>query len=78
MVTVFNRKELILTYSMELQAMVRDILSKHDIDYSISTMGNLWRTTRGFGFNPVTQTEYKIYVRRKDYEKAVFLLNEKE
>ncbi len=76
MITILNRKELMITYSLELQAKIRNLLSAHNIDYSISTTGNLWRNSaQGLGFNPATRTEYKIYVKRKDYEKAVFLLN---
>ena len=37
MITVFNRKELIVTMSMDIQAKVRDILATNNIDYSIKT-----------------------------------------
>ena len=38
MITVFNRKELIVTMEMNRQAEVRDILSKNNIEYIIKTV----------------------------------------
>ena len=37
MITIFNRKELILTTEMNRQAQVRDILSQNGIDYTVKT-----------------------------------------
>lgn len=81
MITIFNRKELFITYSLEKQAEIRNLLSAHKIEYTISTMGNFWQTnSRGNGnILPIgTQTEYKIYVKRQDYEEAVYILNVNE
>ncbi|MEA5057017.1 MAG: hypothetical protein VB047_05600 [Anaerotignum propionicum] len=76
MITIFNRKELFITYSLEKQAEIRNLLSAHKIEYTISTMGNTWKAnSRGFGINTLAQIEYKIYVKKEDYEKAVFFLN---
>lgn len=76
MITIFNRKELFIPYSLEKQAEIRNLLSAHKIEYTISTMGNTWQAnSRGFGINTLAQIEYKIYVKKKDYEKAVFFLN---
>ena len=38
MLTIFNRRELLNTFSMEEQNRVRDILSQHRIDYRIKTV----------------------------------------
>jgi len=79
MITIFNRKELFITYSLEKQWQIRNLLSAQKIEYLISTMGNFWQTdSRGVGYNiPVrAQTEYKIYVKKKDYDKAVYILDE--
>ena len=38
MITVFNRKELIVTMEMNRQAEVRDILSNNNIEYIIKTV----------------------------------------
>ena len=76
MITIFNRKELFIPYSLEKQAEIRNLLSAHKIEYTISTMGNTWQAnSRGFGINTLAQIEYKIYVKKEDYEKAVFFLN---
>ncbi|AMJ42061.1 hypothetical protein [Anaerotignum propionicum] len=76
MITIFNRKELFITYSLEKQAEIRNLLSAHKIEYTISTMGNTWQAnSRGFDINTLAQIEYKIYVKKEDYEKAVFFLN---
>ena len=79
MITVFNRKELIITMEMNRQAKVRDILSQNGVDYTVKTtnleaapiLGNRRARTGSFGINPDFSYEYKIYVHKKDYEKAV-------
>lgn len=78
MITIFNRKELIITYSLEKQAKIRNLLSAHNIDYAISTLGNMIRNTTpsNLDIRIDAPTEYKIYVKKKDYEKAVHILNE--
>ncbi|WP_304507422.1 hypothetical protein [Anaerotignum sp.] len=78
MITIFNRKELIITYSLEKEAKIRNLLSTHNIDYTISTLGNMMRniTPSSLDIRIDVPTEYKIYVKRKDYEKAVHILNE--
>ena len=82
MITVFNRKELIITMEMNRQAEVRDILSQNGIDYTVKTtnletapiLGNRREHTGRFGINPDYTYEHKIYVHKKDYEKAVSLI----
>lgn len=78
MITIFNRKELTITYSMEKEAKIRNLLSAHNIDYSISTLGNMMQnmTPSRVGIRVDVPTEYRIFVKKKDYEKAVHLLNE--
>lgn len=82
MITVFNRKELIITMEMSRQAEVRSILSQNGIDYTVKTTNlqtvPLFGSTRGrtgsCGINPDYSYEYKIYVHKKDFEKAAFLI----
>ncbi len=82
MITVFNRKELIITMEMNRQAKVRDILSQNGVDYTVKTtnletapiLGNRRAHTGSFGINPNYSYEYKIYVHKKDYAKAVSLI----
>lgn len=82
MITVFNRKELIITMEMNRQAQVRDILYQNGIDYTVKTtnpetapiLGDRRGYTGSFGINPDYSYEYKIYVHKKDYEKAAALI----
>ena len=82
MITVFNRKELIITMEMNRQAQVRDILSQNGIDYTVKTtnpetapiLGDRRGYTGSIGINPDYSYEYKIYVHKKDYEKAAALI----
>ena len=57
-ITMFNKKQLILTYDMIIEAKVRDILASNNIDYVINPVMLSWNATRA---------EYKIYVRKCDY-----------
>lgn len=80
MITIFNRRELLCTFDMKKQAEVRDILWKFDIPYEVrvSDRADIFL---GGTMNPEThsqqpehQTEYLIYVKKEDYEKALFLV----
>ena len=81
MITVFNRKELLITFDMKRQHEVRDILAANNIDYiikvanlmSASSFGGRARTG-SFGVNQKSSYEYKIYVRKKDYDYALKLI----
>lgn len=67
MITIFNRRQLIITYDMLIQAKIRDILAANKMDYYI---------------NPVMfaggsrAAEYKIYVRKADYDYACYLIKD--
>lgn len=83
MIAVWNRKELIITMDIAQQAAVRDILSQNGIEYKVKTI-NLQSATfagaersrlGGLGINQKYSYEYKIYVHKKDYEKAKYLIN---
>lgn len=80
MITVFNRKELLCTFDMKKQAEVRDILWKFDISYEVrvSDRADVFvggRMTGQVSVVPEHQTEYLIYVKKEDYERAAFLVN---
>ncbi len=80
MITIFNRRELLTTYSMEKQAQVRDALSQNGINYRIKTdsrsSGSYTRGRTGsFGQSSNYAYQYTIYVHRSDYEKACYLIN---
>ena len=83
MITIFKRKELSVTLSMEVQSKIREILTANNIDYLIKTknlQASPWlsnnRARTGSAFiNSANSYEYKIYVRKEDYEKAIHLIN---
>lgn len=82
MITIFNRKELIVTTEMNRQAQVRDILSQNGIDYTVKTtnlqtapiVGSSRGRVGSFGINQNYSYEYKIYVHKKDLERAAYLI----
>lgn len=78
MLTIFNRKELIVTMDIHLQAEIRDVLAQNGIDYTVKTK-NLQNSgvldsqrghTGNMGIDQSYSYEYKIYVHKKDYEAA--------
>lgn len=82
MITIFNRKELLITMDMKRQSDVRDILSANNIKYTVKTT-NLQRAhERGenraklgsFGIKQDYSYEYKIFVHRNDYDKALRMI----
>lgn len=86
MITIFNRRELAVTFEMKKQAEIRELLSLHGIEYQIKTMN---RTSPGWlpvssGTRARTGTQgikmeyaytYKIYVKKSDYKKARAVIN---
>ena len=64
MITIFNRKQLIITYDITIQSKIRDILAANGVDYTI------------MGLYGSTRAEYKIYVHKKDYEQACYLIKD--
>jgi hypothetical protein len=77
MITVFNRKELVTTYSMEEQANIREKLKSNKIDYRLKTI-NRNSKLRGniviIGQNVKESYEYIFYVNKSDYDNAKFLI----
>lgn len=82
MITILNRKELAVTMDMNRQSEIRTILSNNNIDYSIKTtnlqsaplVGSRRGRTGNFGINQDYSYEYKIYVNKDDYDKAIHLI----
>lgn len=86
MITVFNRKELLITYDIKVQSDVRTILQNHSIDYDVKVTNRLSPSSMGTGSRAQTGSmgndldkiyEYKIYVKKSDYERAVDLIKQK-
>lgn len=78
MITVFNRKELLITFNMKRQYEVRDILAANNIDYTIKVENPMSASSFGrrgnFGISQDSSYEYKIYVHKKDYDYALKLI----
>ena len=83
MITIFDRKELTVTRSMEEQARIRDILATHQIDYQVKTVDRSSPTSFSAGTRARIGScgeraelahEYAIYVKKKDLEKAAYLI----
>jgi len=83
MLTIFNRRELLTTCSMEEQNRVRDILAQNGIDYRVKTVNPTARSTFGasgrsrtgsFGVNMDCAYQYYIYVHKDDFARAQSLL----
>lgn len=84
MLTIFNRKELTTTFSIQKQSKVRSILSSNNIKYYIktvnrnspSTFSDTRSRTGTFGQNMELAYQYIIYVHKKDYDKALAIINQ--
>ena len=82
MITIFTRKELLITFDMKRQSEVRDILAINGVNYIIKVTNRLSASPFGssrarigsFGMNQNSAYEYKIYVHKKDYDKALKLI----
>ena len=78
MITILNRKELFLTFSMEECSRIKNILCDNNIEFYIKTSTrDFWnrRRTGSFGVNMNYNYEYKFFVKGSDYEKAIYLIN---
>ena len=83
MIHIFNRKELLITWSMTELAAIRDILASSHVEYTVKT-GSLARTspysagsrarTGSLGIRTDALYQFIIYVRKTDYEKARLLI----
>ena len=82
MITIFTRRELLITFDMKRQSDVRDILSANGIKYAVKVtsrqnaaiLGSSRARTGSFGMNTDLSYEYKIYVHKNDYDNAMRLI----
>lgn len=77
MITILNRRELVVTFSMKEQAQIRESLAAANIKYRMKVVDrNLTSERRSaVGQNPSLQKEYVFYVHKADLQKAKGLLN---
>ena len=83
MITIFNRKELTVTFDLNEQSRVRTLLAGEGIEYSVKTVNRMSASpisagsrsrTGTYGQNTDLMTEYIIYVKKADYERALYLV----
>lgn len=83
MLTIFNRKELVSTFSAKRQAKARQLLDENKIDYSVKVINRRSASPMDAGSRARTGTlgekldaeyNYIIYVHKKDYEKAAYVI----
>ena len=82
MITIFNRRELLITFSMKQQADIREVLDANKINYSIKVVNrnspSVFSDTRArtgtFGQNIDVAYEYIIYVNKDDFAFAKKLI----
>lgn len=79
MITIFNRRELCIVFSMAEQSEIRKILSTNKIDYYLRTInrsspspfsGASRARTGSMGQRMDLNYEYIFYVHKKDYDLA--------
>lgn len=79
MITIFNRKELTVTFDLSEQARIRTLLAAEGIDYFVKTVNRMSASpissgsrsrTGSYGQNTEAMIEYSIYVKKTDYERA--------
>lgn len=80
MITVMNRRELTITYSMERQAGIRESLNAHGINYQLKLVNRLrsgsFRARMGsLGLNTEAMNEYVFYVHKNDYDRALAVVS---
>lgn len=84
MITIFNRKELVITYDMKKMSEIKEALSQENIEYYTQTInrrspspfaGGMRSRTGSFGENLALEYEYRIFVRKDDFEKAYRRIN---
>ena len=80
MLTIFNRRELYMTYHMNDRVRVCDILRANGIDYRIKTTNTTSSAMGGrrggstLGVDMDYAYEYKIYVHKDDHDRALHLI----
>ena len=81
MITIFNRKEVYHGFSMQECYKVRELLLSNHIKYQVKTVDSFRSSgrsaSRGLGINMDYAYEYYIYVHKKDYDQAGYILSQR-
>lgn len=81
MLTIFNRQELTVTFSLQELNRIQNILSGNGLEYKVKSFlkHDVDRVRMGsvgsMGMDPDKMYEYMIYVHKDDYEMAVRLMH---
>lgn len=85
MITILNRKELFVTFDLKIQLKIREALKQENIEYFVKTInqgsvGLFTMATQKARFGSLGEKtslnyEYKIYVKREDYEQASYVIS---
>ncbi len=79
-----NKEDVYIGYSLEELSKVRETLEKEGIKYTYKVINHMGQSTgigtrRGkwgsFGMNMDYEKQYVVSVKKKDYEKAKYLVN---
>lgn len=77
MLTVFNRQELTVTFSLQELNRIQNVLAENGLEYKIKSFlkhGVERARTGSMGMNPEQMCEYIVYVHKDDFEMAARLL----
>lgn len=83
MITIFNRKNIYIGYDLKGYSDIRTLLADNHIPYKAGVKnrmgqwtghGTLRGRTGSFGQSPETACEYEVFVHRKDYDRAMHLI----
>ena len=81
MIHIFNRRELLMSYDLRQVNDIREILRTNRIDYHVKVFYPRLASAIGAGrartasFGPARNLErYTVYVRKADYDHALYLL----
>ena len=85
MITIFNRKHLCTTLTMDQYANIHDILKENNIKFKAYRVANFTSGSgvKGAGRTAIPGTEIKpmtcdIYVKEKDYNRAIQIIHNRE
>lgn len=75
MITILNRKELFVTFDIQQQANIRQLLGANGIEYTTKVYSRHGHREIHRYTGDDQYTEYIIYVKKEDYAKASYILN---
>lgn len=79
MITIFNRKEVFITFGADEYFRIKNILKDRNIEIYVKIHGrndhNRGRNG-SFGIDTEHACEYIIFVKRCDYDRAIYFINQ--